>query len=131
MHWPILSIALMVIHLREKPVQGQGPPAGKAAHLAEGLYLASKRGGVTDHQPFSIPSEDPMPIDNRELCDHLVSLAQLDIDAVHAYTQAIDKIDVTEVKSQLTRFREDHHRHVRDFSPIIERLGGTPPEFKT
>lgn len=71
-----------------------------------------------------------MAVDNKVLCDHLISLAQLDIDAVHAYSQAIDRIDVQDIKDQLSRFRQDHERHVRDLSPVINRLGGMAPEFK-
>lgn len=71
-----------------------------------------------------------MAADNKVLCDHLISLVQLDIDAVHAYSHAIDRIDIQEIKTELTRFRGDHEQHVRDLSPIIQRLGGEAPEFK-
>lgn len=71
-----------------------------------------------------------MAIDNAELCKHLISLAQLDIDAIHAYSHAIERINIESVKENLTRFREDHERHVQLLSPVISELGGTPPEFK-
>jgi rubrerythrin len=68
--------------------------------------------------------------DNQMLADHLISLAQLDIDAIHAYTEAMQHIDVFEVNEQLAMFRADHERHVRDLFKEIVDLGGTPPEFK-
>lgn len=71
-----------------------------------------------------------MAMENNELCKHLMSLAHLDIDAIHAYRVAIEKIDVEEVKHQLEAFRADHERHVVELSPLITRLGGVPPEFK-
>lgn len=65
--------------------------------------------------------------DNQKLIDQLVSLAQLDIDATHAYTSAIERIDLMDVKQQLTLFRSDHERHVTNLSPLIEQLGGQAP----
>jgi uncharacterized protein (TIGR02284 family) len=65
--------------------------------------------------------------DNQQLIDKLVSLAQLDIDATHAYTSAIDRIDLMDVKQQLTLFRGDHERHISNLSPMIEQLGGQAP----
>lgn len=70
-----------------------------------------------------------MATNDKEICDHLISLAQLDIDAFHAYTQAIDQMDISEVKDQLMQFRDDHKRHVKTLAPVISSLGGNPPEF--
>lgn len=58
----------------------------------------------------------------------LKSLMQLDIDAVHAYTQAIENIEHRAVRDQLMAFRGDHERHVTELSQCIRRLGGDPPE---
>jgi rubrerythrin len=66
--------------------------------------------------------------ESKELLKELESLSHLDIDAVHAYTSAIDHIDLAEVKEQLISFRGDHQRHITDLAPLIERLGGTPPK---
>jgi rubrerythrin len=60
--------------------------------------------------------------------DHLVTLVQLDIDAVQAYGQAIDNIDIPEIRERLDDFREDHERHIDELSAAIRRLGGEPPE---
>lgn len=66
--------------------------------------------------------------DSKELLKRLVSLTQLDIDAVHAYTAAIDRIDLSDVKDRLIAFRGDHERHIVDLSPLIEELGGQAPK---
>ncbi len=64
-----------------------------------------------------------------EVAKKLASLAQLDIDAVHAYEQAIEKVDVAHVKEQLVKYKDDHDRHIRELSAVIRRLGGTPPDY--
>ena len=69
-------------------------------------------------------------METNKISESLISLAQLDIDAVHAYEQAIEKIGVDHVREQLIQFRNDHQRHVTELSPLISRLGGQPPEFK-
>ncbi len=68
-------------------------------------------------------------MEKNEIVNCLLNLVQLDIDAVHAYRQAIQKIDIQTVKDQLTLFKADHHRHIKDLSPMIETFGGTSPEF--
>lgn len=65
---------------------------------------------------------------NKVILDQLVSLFKLDVDAMHAYTSAIERIDLPDVKRQLTSFRGDHERHLSDLSPLIQRLGGPIPE---
>jgi len=66
-------------------------------------------------------------MDPKDVLKELSSLAQLDIDAIHAYDQAIQSIDHLSVREQLTQFKADHERHVRDLSVVIQRLGGQPP----
>lgn len=66
----------------------------------------------------------------KDLAKNLSSLAQLDIDAIHAYRQAIKEIDVVEIRDNLTRFQQDHENHVRSLNEIIVRLGAEPPVFK-
>ncbi|MDR3607859.1 MAG: DUF2383 domain-containing protein [Oligoflexia bacterium] len=66
----------------------------------------------------------------KELIKALTSLAHLDIDAVHAYDQAIEKIDVDEVREKLIGFRADHERHVQALAPLIKDVGGEPPRFQ-
>ncbi len=68
-------------------------------------------------------------MDNKEIAKKLGSLAQLDIDAVHAYKEAIDKVEDPQVRENLVRYREDHERHISELSAEIRRLGETPPDF--
>lgn len=57
----------------------------------------------------------------------LIDLAQLDIDAILAYDQAIERIENEDIRQTLERFREDHSRHVTRLSTLIASLGGSPP----
>ncbi len=66
---------------------------------------------------------------NKEIAGQLRQLAQLDIDAVHAYDQAIGAIDVLGIKDQLTQFKLDHQRHITELSQEIQKLGETPPAY--
>ncbi|NLX03630.1 MAG: DUF2383 domain-containing protein [Phycisphaerae bacterium] len=68
---------------------------------------------------------------NQEMIDNLSSLAQVDIDAVHAYDQAIDQIDADDeqIREKLIEYRQDHQRHVAELASEIRDLGGTPPEY--
>jgi uncharacterized protein DUF2383 len=59
----------------------------------------------------------------------LESLAQLDVDAFFAYGQAIEAIEMPNVRRRLMAFRRDHKRHYDELSGEIRRLGGTPPDF--
>ncbi|MBZ0155866.1 MAG: PA2169 family four-helix-bundle protein [Alphaproteobacteria bacterium] len=68
-------------------------------------------------------------ISDRDIIEKLQDLVQVDIDAVHAYGQAIEKIDIVSVREQVIRFQEDHQRHISDLSAVIRRLGGEPPKF--
>ncbi|MFA5516051.1 MAG: DUF2383 domain-containing protein [Desulfuromonadales bacterium] len=64
----------------------------------------------------------------KDIVKHLKSLLQLDVDASHAYQQAIDRIELVSVREQLTKYREDHERHVREISEKLRELGETPPK---
>lgn len=66
----------------------------------------------------------------QKMINDLISLIHLDIDAIRAYDQAIEKIEIQSVKNQLKIFREDHFRHVTDLSAVVRKMGGIPPEFK-
>lgn len=68
-------------------------------------------------------------MERSEMINKLGSLVQLDIDAIHAYQQAIRKIEVEDVKNQLTLFLGDHQRHVENISAEIRKMGGQPPQF--
>ncbi|MGE4232376.1 MAG: DUF2383 domain-containing protein [Bacteriovoracia bacterium] len=66
---------------------------------------------------------------NKELIKKLNSLIQLDVDAIHAYDQAIDKIDIPSIRDKLSEFKTDHERHVTDLSRCVKDLDGKPIEF--
>jgi uncharacterized protein (TIGR02284 family) len=68
-------------------------------------------------------------MNDKEIANTLHSLVQLDIDAVHAYKEAIEKIDDVTIREQLTTYQQDHERHISDLSAEIRALGETPPEF--
>ncbi len=61
------------------------------------------------------------------LAKELSKLIQLDIDAVHAYGQAIDKIDDPAVREQIVLFQGDHKEHIETLSKEVRALGETPP----
>ncbi len=65
---------------------------------------------------------------NDKCIETLNDLIQLDVDAVHAYGQAIDAIDVAAVKDALIQFQGDHQRHIDTLSAEVRRIGGTPTE---
>lgn len=67
-------------------------------------------------------------MDERALLGTLYHLAQIDIDAIGAYTRAIENCRDEGITRMLSRFRDDHRRHVHDLSGPIRRLGGTPPQ---
>jgi uncharacterized protein (TIGR02284 family) len=67
-------------------------------------------------------------VKDKELIEALSRLVQLDIDAVHAYEQAVKEIDDPIIKERLLKFQSDHRRHISGLSEKIEDLGGQPPE---
>lgn len=61
------------------------------------------------------------------LADLLERLICLDYDAIDAYDQAIQRLEDPTSKQNLSSFRADHERHVRDLSPHLSRLGKKVP----
>ena len=60
----------------------------------------------------------------------LHSLAQLDIDAWHAYDQAIERCEeAAGVREKLAQYREDHRRHVSEIAARLRDYGEEPPDF--
>ncbi|MCM2322285.1 MAG: ferritin-like domain-containing protein [Oligoflexia bacterium] len=64
------------------------------------------------------------------LIGQLNSLIQLDVDAIHAYDQAIEKIDVEPIRDELEGFKKDHHRHVEELTNAVRRMGGEPVKYE-
>lgn len=58
----------------------------------------------------------------------LNKLIHLDHDAVAAYGAAIERLDEPRYKTQLTQFKGDHERHIRDLTALVRELGGDPAE---
>jgi rubrerythrin len=61
-----------------------------------------------------------------EVLDGLNDLLQLDHDAVGSYDVALEKLENQDYISQITGFRHDHERHIRDLNALITQFGGTP-----
>ncbi len=69
-------------------------------------------------------------MEKEKIVSLLSDLVQLDIDAWHAYGQAIDKIeDSLAIRDRLERYRADHHRHLEELSARITDLEAEPPAF--
>ena len=68
-------------------------------------------------------------MDNNEVLNQVEKLIHLDVDAFHAYEQAIKNIDEAIVREKLVLFQAEHRRHVNVLSEKMRELGGTPPEF--
>lgn len=66
-------------------------------------------------------------MDTKAVIALLRDLVHLDVDAIHAYDQAIKNVDVAHVRTQLERFKDEHERHVSELSAAIVDLGGTAP----
>lgn len=66
-------------------------------------------------------------MENKETARNLSSLVQLDIAAVRAHGQALEKIDRPLIREHLLRYRDDHSRHIDELSREIRRLGFSPP----
>ncbi len=65
---------------------------------------------------------------NNNLIKVLTDLAQLDIDAVFAYEQALEQIEDQIIYKNISSFRADHIRHIDHLSELIRQYGGKPPE---
>lgn len=69
-------------------------------------------------------------MEKKSVVNLLNDLMQLDIDAWHAYGEAIEKLDTAlDIRDTLERFRGDHHRHVTEISARLRDLGEEPPGF--
>jgi rubrerythrin len=64
-----------------------------------------------------------------ELIEAMSELAQVDIDALHAYSQALEQIEDEVIRSRLEEFMAQHREHIDRLSAAIKELGGQPPAF--
>lgn len=66
-------------------------------------------------------------MEEKEIRKKIRALIQLDIDATHAYQQAIDKTEHRGVRDQLVAFRKEHERHMQELSAKLAELGEKAP----
>ncbi|MBI5442937.1 MAG: ferritin-like domain-containing protein [Deltaproteobacteria bacterium] len=55
-------------------------------------------------------------------------LMKVDIDALHAYDQAIENTELISLRKQLAEFRADHERHVEQLRALTEAFDVVPPD---
>lgn len=68
-------------------------------------------------------------MNTEDIIKELSDLAQLDIDAFHAYSQALKNIDHQTISNQIKDFQNDHMEHINVLSREITKMGGQAPEF--
>jgi rubrerythrin len=68
-------------------------------------------------------------METKDVLKQLEKLAQLDVDAWHAYGEAIESVEDQEVAGTMRLMQDDHERHYRALSGKITGLGGDAPEF--
>src|SRR5262249_30957591 len=66
----------------------------------------------------------------RKAIDRLNDLIRLDLDAIGAYTVAIEGCGRGDIKVAFQAFRRDHQRHVRDLGDRVVKLGGEPARHR-
>jgi uncharacterized protein (TIGR02284 family) len=66
-----------------------------------------------------------------DILDNIEKLIHLDVDATHAYDQAIKNINEQAIKDKLIQFQADHRKHIDLLSAKVLELGGTPPELSS
>ncbi len=64
-----------------------------------------------------------------EMIKKLNQLIQLDIDAAHAYEQAIGNISDAVIRDNIQGQQRDHERHITELSQEVRELGGTPEAY--
>ncbi|NLL13114.1 MAG: ferritin-like domain-containing protein [Fibrobacter sp.] len=63
-------------------------------------------------------------METNEMIDKLNSLIRLDNDALSSYNKVIEVIEEATLKAEITRFRDDHKRHVSVLSELVKSYGG-------
>ncbi|HJV35468.1 PA2169 family four-helix-bundle protein [Geomonas sp.] len=66
-----------------------------------------------------------------DILNNLEKLIHLDVDATHAYDQAIKNVNEQVIKDKLIQFQADHRKHIDLLSAKMLELGGTPPELSS
>ncbi|MBV9523227.1 MAG: ferritin-like domain-containing protein [Alphaproteobacteria bacterium] len=63
-----------------------------------------------------------------KLEDLLTDLIQLDYDAADAYQAAIDRLENAGYRTEMSRFKADHLRHIDELGETLRAMGRTPPK---
>ncbi|MFZ2448117.1 MAG: ferritin-like domain-containing protein [Syntrophobacteraceae bacterium] len=64
-----------------------------------------------------------------DMAKELSELVELDIEAAHAYGQAITIVTEPGIRDRLARFQKDHERHIEQLSAVIRALDAEPPAY--
>ena len=67
-------------------------------------------------------------ISNKDACEKLNDLIQLDHDAIEAYEAAIERLDSPDYRAKMQEFCDDHRRHTSELGAQVRTLGGTPKQ---
>lgn len=65
-----------------------------------------------------------------DVVDRLARLAGIEVGALDIYEGVIERTGSLQLRTELTRFRSDHHRHLHALRGAIERLGGAPSDIE-
>ena len=65
-------------------------------------------------------------MERTEIIKKLNELIQLDVDAAEAYEHAIKHLEYDDIKERLLDFQDDHRRHVRNLTEMVQYLDGKP-----
>jgi len=64
---------------------------------------------------------------NIKLIALIEDLLEINIDAYHSYTHAINGLDIPELIDEFIEFRTDHYQQIESLSHIVHLLGGKAP----
>lgn len=67
-------------------------------------------------------------MNNIEMAEVLSSLVQLDVNAAHAYREAMEHMSVISLKEQFRDFTHRHNENVEALTKVIRALDVVPPE---
>lgn len=64
----------------------------------------------------------------QDIFDALKDLIELDLDAIEAYDAALNRLEDSSYKTTMSGFKDDHHRHVKEFSDYLIKHKHHPPQ---
>lgn len=69
-------------------------------------------------------------MDKDQIVEKLNDLLHLDVDAVRAYGEAIERAESQMIGDRLRIYQQDHERHIDEIRLMVTGLGGKPDEPK-